>query len=421
MKRILKIQVIAFLSVASVTIMQSCEKQSTPPRLTTALVSGITETSAVISSNVTDDGGVEVTERGIAWGTSPNPTTSSNKTINGTGKGYFTTIINGLTANTIYYVRAYALNIEGTSYGRELSFKTSEQGKGIQKSDFPGLTRYGGTSFSIGTKLYLGLGYGDDFPLRDFWEWDQMTNQWTRKTDYPGNSGGGAVGFSIGTKGYIGTGYNINAEGSTNEFWEYDPFTDTWTQKASLPVSAARTNATGFSIGKRGYIGTGTDGTSYFRDFWEWDQETNIWTKKAEFGGIERSGAVGFSIGNKGYIGTGGDGLNGNDNSLRDFWEWDQESNVWTRKTDLGGSGRNGAVGFSIGNKGYIGMGANASYLKDFWEWDQAADTWTRKPNFEGNARSSAVGVSIGDKGYIGIGYGGFDYAFKDFWEYDPR
>ncbi len=122
--------------------------------------------------------------------------------------------------------------IAPTLYGNELSFTTSfEQGTGTQKSDFPGGARYDATSFSIGTKVYLGLGTTDgDNILKDFWEWDQASNVWTRKADYPGNEVFGAVGFSIGTKGYIGT-------GGTNEFWEYDPATNSWTQKSSLPGS----------------------------------------------------------------------------------------------------------------------------------------------------------------------------------------
>ena len=72
----------------------------------------------------------------------------------------------------------------------------------------------------------------------------------------------------------------------------------------------------GFSIGNKGYIGTGN---FFTKDFWEWDQATNTWTQKADFGGFPRELAVGFSIGNKGYIGTGWDG-----SSLKqDFWEYD--------------------------------------------------------------------------------------------------
>ncbi len=82
-----------------------------------------------------------------------------------------------------------------------------------------------------------------------------------------------------------------------------------------------------------------------------------------------RSSAVGFSIGTKGYIGTGirggGDGWEGNYYHLKDFWEWDQATNVWTRKADLEGSGRSNAVGFSIGTKGYIGTGIG--WVEEGW------------------------------------------------------
>jgi hypothetical protein len=290
--------------------------------------------------------------------------------------------------------------------------------------NFTGGTGYfSAASFSIGTKVYLGLGYKGGYPVKDFWEWDQTTNVWTRKTDYPGNSSSVAVSFSIGTKGYIGFGNDI-IDGLTNEFWEYDPSTNSWTQKASLPKSRAM--AVGFSIDNKGYIGTGYK-DSYsdynypgltYQDFWEWDQGTNTWTQKASFGGMARFGATGFSIGNKGYIGIGSDGGN---NALNDFWEWDQAKNVWTKKADFPGISRLRAIGFSIGNKGYIGTGGGDgnTLFKDFWEWDQATNVWTQKADFAGNARSSAVGFSIGDKGYIGTGNDfGTNYK-KDFWEWN--
>jgi uncharacterized protein (TIGR02145 family) len=75
---------------------------------------------------VTSDGGAEVTARGVCWGISHNPTTISNETNDGTGTGAFTSNLAGLTANTTYYVRAYATNSQGTSYGNEVSFSTSQ-------------------------------------------------------------------------------------------------------------------------------------------------------------------------------------------------------------------------------------------------------------------------------------------------------
>ena len=98
------------------------------PTVTTSQVSDITLVSAVSGGNVTDDGGSAVTERGICWSTSHNPTTSGNHANSGTGTGSFSVQMTGLTPGTTYYVRAYAKNSAGTAYGSEVSFTTQSGG-----------------------------------------------------------------------------------------------------------------------------------------------------------------------------------------------------------------------------------------------------------------------------------------------------
>ena len=88
------------------------------------IVSDVTATTATCGGYVSDDGGATVTARGVCWSTSPNPTVSDSHTTDGTGTGGFTSNITGLTVNTTYYVRAYAINSEGTTYGNQVSFKT---------------------------------------------------------------------------------------------------------------------------------------------------------------------------------------------------------------------------------------------------------------------------------------------------------
>src|ERR1035437_9204416 len=118
----------------------------------------------------------------------------------------------------------------------------------------------------------------------------------------------------------------------------------TWIQKANFG-GTARWHAVGFSIGSKGYIGTGGDGSVPFKkDFWEWDQSSNVWTQKANFGGTARWAAVGFSIGTKGYIGTGVD----NTGCQQDFWEWAWGPNVWSYYAVFGGVGWCAAVGFFV-------------------------------------------------------------------------
>lgn len=96
------------------------------PILTTKGVTNITSTAASTGGNVTNDNGYAITARGVCWNTQPNPTTANNKTSNGSGTGQFTSNIISLTPNTTYYVRAYAINTEGTGYGNELSFTTQQ-------------------------------------------------------------------------------------------------------------------------------------------------------------------------------------------------------------------------------------------------------------------------------------------------------
>gem|GEM_PF-1565146 len=99
-----------------------------PPTLTTTSVTSILQTTASSGGNITDSGGAPVTERGICWGTTSGPTVSGNKTSDGSGSGSFTSSITGLITATTYFVRAYAVNSAGTSYGNEISFNTLPPG-----------------------------------------------------------------------------------------------------------------------------------------------------------------------------------------------------------------------------------------------------------------------------------------------------
>lgn len=92
------------------------------PTVTTTSISLITATTASSGGNITSDGGDEVTARGVCWATSINPTTADSKTTDGTGTGSFASAITGLTDTFTYYVRAYATNSVGTTYGTNRVF-----------------------------------------------------------------------------------------------------------------------------------------------------------------------------------------------------------------------------------------------------------------------------------------------------------
>ena len=96
------------------------------PVVKTVAVTEVTATRAVCGGNVTSDGGGTITARGVCWSISKMPTIDNNKTNDGSGTGVFTSNLSNLASQTTYYVRAYATNEAGTTYGEEKSFTTLE-------------------------------------------------------------------------------------------------------------------------------------------------------------------------------------------------------------------------------------------------------------------------------------------------------
>ncbi len=90
----------------------------------TTSATALTKATALCSGNVTSDGGATVTDRGFCYATTANPTIANSVVNSGTGTGTYTTTLSGLAANTLYYVRAYATNSNGTAYGTQVSFTT---------------------------------------------------------------------------------------------------------------------------------------------------------------------------------------------------------------------------------------------------------------------------------------------------------
>lgn len=95
------------------------------PTVTTQAVTNVASSTATGNGNVTSDGGASVTERGVCWDISPNPTTANSNAIASGTTGAYTVPMTGLAGVTLHYARAYAINSVGTSYGEEVTFTTS--------------------------------------------------------------------------------------------------------------------------------------------------------------------------------------------------------------------------------------------------------------------------------------------------------
>jgi len=131
-------------------------------------------------------------------------------------------------------------------------------------------------------------------------------------------------------------------------------------------------------------------------------------------------------------VGTGYDGY-----YLKDFWEYDPATNMWTKKSSVGGSKRTNALGFAVDGKGYVCAGMdNGAYEDDFWQYDPATDIWTEMRSIsnatdDGSTEdkdydddyttltgTNKVAFAMNGKGYMATG--GQGTATSIVWEYDP-
>ena len=142
------------------------------PTVVTGEVTEITTSSAKGSGEVTNDGGAEVTERGICWSTNENPALSDNHVAAGIGTGDFTALMSGLEANTTYHVRAYATNEAGTAYGLDREFVTVGGGGMIE--EYVDLCLPSGTLWAT-----CNLGANSPEEFGDYYAWGETETKTT--------------------------------------------------------------------------------------------------------------------------------------------------------------------------------------------------------------------------------------------------
>ncbi|MES1218672.1 MAG: galactose oxidase [Bacteroidota bacterium] len=287
-------------------------------------------------------------------------------------------------------------------------------GNWTRASDFDGNARGEAVSFVIGTFAYITTGYTDRDHYQDLWEFSLEKKYWSQKANLPGAARYSAVGFAIGTKGYVGTGFDgLNY---MKDFWEYDPATDTWAQKDDF-AGTARYDANAFAIGNNGFVTCGYDG-NYLKDLWSFDPNAatgSQWAQKSSISGTKRSAATSFVMNNKAYIVSG----NNNGEVLKDMFMYDPASDSWTQERNIyqysdenyddnyTSIPRQNGVAFVMGSYAYLSTGENGAIQSTTWRYDPSTDLWLQKTAFEGTGRTGAVAFSLDNRGFILTGRSG--------------
>ena len=233
------------------------------PTINTNSITAITNTTATGGGNVTADGGATVTARGICWSTSTNPTIAlTTKTTDGSGTGSFTSSMTGLTANTTYYVRAYATNSVGTVYGTQQTFTTTN-------TTFVNLP-----SVTIGTQIWSSQNLsvatyrnGDPIPqVTDPTQWQNLTTgAWcwynNDSATYAATYGRLYNWYAVNDpRGLAPQGWHVPTDAEWNKLTKFiDPSADT-TQCCSNVAGTAMKNTTGWNNSGNGTNSSGFSG-----------------------------------------------------------------------------------------------------------------------------------------------------------------
>ena len=324
------------------------------------------------------------------------------------------------------------------------------------------------TSFVVGDTAYVTTGFNPQTPntrLAATWAYipkdipagptgyDSADGFWKQRADYGGGGRSNAVGFAIGTKGYVGTG-TTDGVSALADFYSYDPVANTWSAIAPMGglnannvyATNPRVDASAMGFDTCGVVMMGYDYQYYYGDVWQYSPTTNTWTSRAANPGNQRSKAITWVYNGKGYL-VGGYTPNAGQtvgNSCYDFYKFDPtqtDANLWTRLRDISNTNaatyddgyntivRSRGVGFvikgtSYGDKGYVTTGSTGSAPMTYtWEYDFASDLWTEKTPFEGGAREGAVGFTVKNRGFVATGVTGVNSGsgYTDCWEFFPN
>ena len=495
-KSLIRISLSTPLAIILIVLACTQEEELLKAKVDTLTVK-IEEDSVYLNGNVNSLGSAKAVKLGFVIGREQFPDLNNSESIvlykNVISTGAFSiSVLNDFEKNEIYYIRAFYVNSHETVYGDQISFshkvevilkmedfmpkqgvegdyvKIFGSGFGVNKDGIkvifgseeaeitsiieeriivkiPPYESAGFCTFTVHKKDFPSVSLKDSFLLegphiqsftpekglgnvkvtingKDFSEvpWKNVVMVGEAKAEVFEASQDKIIAL-INTD-YIKKGeyrISVRSNGIKTVSEKYFEVLNPWTQVENIPTGLRFSAA--FKIRNKIFLCTGNTIDQGEDAVFEYQVDADQWVMRGNFPGGNRVQAVGFSIGEKGYLATGSTSLN-NEERKSDLWEYDPASDKWTQKADLPGGERQDAVSFSFNGKGYVGMGTSAfGWIKrqDFWQYDPKVDQWQQLPDFKGNGRIFTNTALIGNKFYVIGGHDPNTSFASDIWEFN--
>lgn len=354
-----------------------------------------------------DKGKSDIINRGVCYSSTvavPTITDGTPVEIPATGDE-FSQHISGLKGGTKYYIRAYASNSEGISYGGVQEI-TTPNALMADSDVFPGSVRLTGSSayFAMGDKGYLlggdkGAAYTDEL-----WSYNGTAGGWQPLLPHPE---GAAKWQSVAVKGnmaYVLGGLSVGNV-LVDDFRRYNSSNNIWGEPLPSGPDPAYSRM-GVTLDDAAYF-IGGMGDTVKNEVWSYHITPNVWEQKADFP-VKQYGGIALTLDNEIYAGMGKDGV---DMCNKTIWKLNSDLSTWTQETDhalIAGGVLAGAV---YNRKIYL---IDESYY--IHEYELSSKTWTRKIQINAGGQDVHGMFVINDKIYIGL-IGNKMYKYNPLWD----
>lgn len=252
------------------------------PIVSTSSASYSSTTTVTCGGNVTSNGGYAVTARGVCWSTSGTPTIDNSHTEDGSGSGSFTSTITGLNSNQTYYIRAYAQNAKGTSYGAVVTL-----GSYCPAS----VTDYDGNAYTtvqIGTQCWMKQNLKTThYQSGTYILFYSQTADWSYLTT-PARCYPNGESSNYGSYGYLYNWYAVNGGNLCPSGWHVPTDQDFTTLENYLGTNAGGAmKATGYTYwsspntgatNSSGFLGYGAGYRTEYGTYYNWHEYGIFWT-----------------------------------------------------------------------------------------------------------------------------------------------